>query len=102
MPRKQRFHGGYDFDFGRSRKYRKLLNTPIRLRGVPDDQRDEFQSKEVQARWDAAYELYGIPADTPEPAKSMALAARLLGEHFKGCRVLSRQPGGSPIQVGHG
>jgi hypothetical protein len=101
MPRKQRFHGGYDFDFGPSRKYRRLLDTPIRLRGVPDEQRDEYQRKEVQARWDAAYELYGIPADTAEPAKSIALAARLLGEHFKGCRTLLRQPGGSPIQVGH-
>ena len=98
---RKRFHGGYDFDFGRSRKYRALLNTPIDLRGVPADQRDEFVRKEVQARWDAAFNLYGISDDTPEVAKWMALATYLLGEHFKGCRELLRQPGGSPKLVGN-
>ena len=100
MPRKQRSHGGYDFDFGFSRKYRKLLNTPIRLRGVPDDQREQVAAKEAQARIDAAFKLYGIPDDSPDAARWMALAIRLLGEHFKGCRILLRQPGGSPKQVG--
>jgi hypothetical protein len=102
MSRKsKRFHGGYDFDFGRSRKYRVLLNTPIDLRGVPADQRDEFADKAARARLDAAFNLYGIPADSPELGKWMALATRLMSEHFKGCRILLRHPGGSPKLVGN-
>jgi hypothetical protein len=103
MPRKhQRFHGGYDFDFGFSRKYRKLLNTPIRLRGVSVEQREQVAAQAAQARIDAAFKLYGIPEDTPEVARWMTLAIRLLGEHFKGCRSLVRQPGGSPKLVSDG
>jgi hypothetical protein len=91
--------GRYDFEFGRQ-KYRVLLNTPIDLRGVPADQRDEFADKAARARLDAAFNLYGIPADSPELAKWMALATYLMSEHFKGCRILLRHPGGSPKLVG--
>jgi hypothetical protein len=91
--------GRYDFEFGRQ-KYRTLLNTPIDVRRVSADQRDEFADKEARARLEAAFNLYGIPADSPELAKWQTLAIRLLGEHFKGCRTLIRHPGGSPKLVG--
>lgn len=82
----------------------KLLNTPIRLRRVPIDQHEQVLKKEEQARIDAAFKLYGISEDINEDPKGetarwMALAFRLMFEHFKGCRSLLRQPGGAPKRV---
>jgi hypothetical protein len=73
------------------------LDTPIKFGRIPEGpERDAFVMVETNRRVNAALDLYDIDPGTPEAAKWCALAMYLLGEHFKGCRSLARQPGGAP------
>jgi hypothetical protein len=81
----------------RKQRLRKLLDTPIKFGKIPEGpEREAFVAAETEKRINAAFDLYDIDAATPESAKWMALALYMLGEHFRGCRSLAKQPGGSP------
>ena len=81
----------------RKQRLRKLLDTPIKFGKIPDGaEREAFVATETEKRINAAFDLYDIDPATPESAKWITLAVYLLGEHFRGCRSLAKQPGGAP------
>jgi hypothetical protein len=74
-----------------------LLSTAIRTyrrRDLNLAERDKWEGREVARRIEAAFALYNIPDDWPEPMQWEWLARVLLGKHFPGCRVLSKAQGG--------
>jgi hypothetical protein len=74
---------------------RVLLAVPLRADKLPSGtERLKAEKAHIDERIEALFALYDIPDEWPPIDQWEQLARRLAGEHFKGCRILSKGAGG--------
>jgi len=76
---------------------RQFLARPIKaykLKGASDEERERMIRQQHEDRFKALFALYAVPEILPADEQWRWLALGLAGEHFAGCKTLTRGLGG--------
>jgi hypothetical protein len=77
------------------RELHRLLNEPMRANQIPAGDRQQWIKEQTEARFEALFAEYHIPAEWPEFFQWQWLAMGLAGKLYPGCRTIDRGRGGT-------